>query len=387
MGNEVGAFPPSLDNRKRSHFMSGISDIPAAKKAKIATDIRIQKWYWKDNNGTFKPTYDTVSPILSNMSIGETKIMTLHNTKYSMFKLTNYQCTQQNMETNVCRELRLESAGFCYQDMDGIFKPYSDSISDQISKIKIGSSFTFSVENRKYEITLKSTYDGQQKNLQTTTVRHIKWFANKYDPILSIMKKSVPKLSITGTHASKWYKMNPDGVFEPIIDDLSQQICAIKIGETKSVSFKSQTYITTKISCNKCILMHVETNTKTELRCEEYGWCYQDMDGLFKPFSDDINTKMLFVNIGNSITFSLKNNNKYKVTKLSTDSGKQKNLSTGTERHVKRRLKFQTIKDFDEKKEKIKKIKYKRKEKKDKNKIYDAEHAVIKTLFFTTLSA
>eukprot|EP01084_Bolivina_argentea_P080314 145513_1 len=142
-----------------------------------------------------------------------------------------------------------------------------------------------------------------------------------------------------------WYKQNPDGRYEAIADELLKKICAMKIGETKSISIISQPYIITKISYNKCTLMHKETNKKTELICEEYGWCYQDIDGLFKPYSDDINNKLLFATKGSSIRFSLKNNNLYEITKLEVDSGKQKNLSTGTERNVKYRLKFQTIYD------------------------------------------
>eukprot|EP01084_Bolivina_argentea_P176260 305046_1 len=66
--------------------------------------------------------------------------------------------------------------------------------------------------------------------------------------------------------------------------------------------------ISQTVNYNKCAVIHLETNTKTELKSEKYVWCYRDIDGLFKPFSDDINNKISFMYIGISITFSLKNN-------------------------------------------------------------------------------
>eukprot|EP01084_Bolivina_argentea_P315682 546976_1 len=76
-----------------------------------------------------------------------------------------------------------------------------------------------------------------------------------------------------------------------------------------------------------------QTTNSITLRRNNLQWYYQDDDALFKPYCHEIFTKLMRLEVGKSLQFSLEGK-KYKFTKLSYDTGIQKNLSTGFERNA-----------------------------------------------------
>eukprot|EP00484_Ammonia_sp_Unknown_P000402 CAMPEP_0197022686 /NCGR_PEP_ID=MMETSP1384-20130603/3501_1 /TAXON_ID=29189 /ORGANISM="Ammonia sp." /LENGTH=663 /DNA_ID=CAMNT_0042450771 /DNA_START=8 /DNA_END=1996 /DNA_ORIENTATION=+ len=134
----------------------------------------IPKWYWKDDDGKYKPMGDGISAKLNNLTIGESIKQKVANSMYE-FKRTAIGVGQQrNTRTKKVREIKVATYGWYYEENGKALKPFTSKVSLQIDACAVGKSFTFSLKSgQKYEIKKTSSHFGKQRNMATNTQRNI----------------------------------------------------------------------------------------------------------------------------------------------------------------------------------------------------------------------
>eukprot|EP01084_Bolivina_argentea_P286665 491785_1 len=134
----------------------------------------VEKWYWKTDNGKYKPMNDNMCQRLNDLTIGESMKTKIGNAMYEFKKTTIGKGQQRNIRTNKSRDICIGKYGWFYEDNNKLLKPFTNQLSQQINDCAIGSSFTFSLKSgTKYELSKTSKNQGKQKNLSTKFERNI----------------------------------------------------------------------------------------------------------------------------------------------------------------------------------------------------------------------
>ena len=279
--------------------------------------------------------------------------------------LRNPDLTDESSSENEEYEVKQQSDGrWCWQDDSGQYQPYDLSVHHQLDALPVGNIHLLNINNTTYEIQKNTINEAVQLNHNNNSSRKVRRVSKNNNIHNNQNSKLVNNHNAHNQELEYvWYYALNNGTMQSCSYDLSLHLNDLQIGQTYITFINGTQYRFTKSAKDLCSQTDIKSNqsrtvicqkapkkkNNSHSSCKQYTnhqkhsykkgkWFYFDSYGKEKPCTNYISSKLdqlamtkpTIMSIGDQGYLS-------EMTKISHDVVQQKNMKSGTVRHLERK--------------------------------------------------